>query len=135
VGSTITSDVNVPIRVIEISHGEHQTAFGPTESIGVKVDQFGVAHVDVDNAVVSVSVTNDITGKASICTSAEITTWADRDRTGSVEAKDHFGAGPGSRTLDHGGALITITAICEEVAKITITERRRSRSRRATRRR
>ncbi len=130
-GTTITSDVERAVKVIEISHGEHQTAFGPAEGIGVKVDPFGIAHVDVDNAEVEVTVTS-INGGLSKCTIATVTTSLGSNstlltssspvngRTGSVTA--------GGKTLDHGGALITISAggpgrRCEEIVVITVTEK------------
>ena len=49
-GTTITADVNSTVKLIEVSHGEHQTQNGPAEGQGYKVDAAGISHVAVDHA-------------------------------------------------------------------------------------
>ena len=109
-GTTITSDVNSMVKLIEISHGEHQTQFGPAEGQGFKVDAAGTSHVAVDHAIVTVKVDSP-----RGCTDAEIVD----SETGAVSVPDAVGL---TRTFSHGAGLIKVTAICEEIATITIYE-------------
>ena len=89
-GTTITSDVNSMVKLIEISHGEHQTQFGPAEGQGFKVDAAGTSHVAVDHAIVTVKVDSP-----RGCTDAEIMTDPDDGSDGhTTDEHGHTGVVP-----------------------------------------
>ncbi len=95
-GQTISWPVDWPLIVLEVSHGEHQTAAG-------------TVHVPVDHAEVEVEVDSP-----RGCTSAFV---LGDGESGPVDLSLFD-----LPDIEHGGELILITADCEELATVTVIE-------------